>query len=62
MQVLIDRDGCIGCGICAQVCPEVFVMDDDGKAKTDGIALPQGTEETASDAEDQCPVGVITLL
>ncbi|EFK07030.1 putative ferredoxin [delta proteobacterium NaphS2] len=32
-QVVIDRDWCKGCGICAAFCPkEVLVMDDQDKA------------------------------
>ena len=26
MKVMIDRDGCISCGLCAGTCPEVFQM------------------------------------
>lgn len=32
MKASIDRSGCIGCTLCATVCPEVFFMADDGKA------------------------------
>ncbi|MBE0601819.1 MAG: ferredoxin, partial [Firmicutes bacterium] len=33
MKATIDRDGCIGCGVCADTCPEVFRMADDGLAE-----------------------------
>ena len=32
MKVSIDRDGCIGCGVCEALCPEVFKLLDDGKS------------------------------
>ncbi|HML49518.1 MAG TPA: ferredoxin, partial [Clostridia bacterium] len=32
MKAEIDRDGCIECGLCASICPEVFRMADDGLA------------------------------
>lgn len=60
MKATIDRDGCIGCGVCADTCPEVFRMADDGLAEVCGDI----TEENASgakEAEDNCPVTVITV-
>jgi ferredoxin len=27
MKVSIDKDLCVGCGLCASVCPDVFVME-----------------------------------
>ena len=32
MIAKIDRDGCISCGMCVEICPEVFHMGDDGLA------------------------------
>jgi ferredoxin len=68
MKVTIDREGCIGCGVCEALCPEVFHLIDDGKSsiteKQRKSSLGEG--EVASElvacvesAKDSCPVCVI---
>ena len=58
MKVSIDRTGCIGCGMCAATCPEVFRIAEDGTAEV--IADPSAANEAAvKDAEGGCPVSVI---
>lgn len=55
----VDKDLCVGCALCAQVCAEVFEMDD-----ADGVALIKADAELNSDciedAIDQCPVAAIS--
>ena len=29
MRVRVDKSLCMGCGICTDICPEVFEMDGD---------------------------------
>jgi ferredoxin len=54
----IDKDLCVGCGLCSQVCADVFEMGADGKAGViDGADL---SEDCVQDAVDQCPVGAIS--
>ena len=48
MKASIDRSGCIGCGLCASVCPEVFRMADDGLAEVYVDPVPAGAEESAA--------------
>ena len=33
MKAYVDKDACIGCGLCVDICPEVFSLDDDGLAE-----------------------------
>ncbi len=61
MKAFVDREGCIGCTLCASICPEVFEMKDDGKAMSIDSEIPESVEKTALDAEDSCPVSVITV-
>jgi ferredoxin len=61
MKATIDRDGCIGCGVCADTCPECFRMADDGLAEVYVDSVPTDAEETALNAQDECPVSVITV-
>jgi len=68
MKVFIDREDCIGCGVCEALCPEVFKLLEDGKS---GIVEKYrrgslGEGEVGNDltscvenARDSCPVEVI---
>ncbi|HOA79465.1 MAG TPA: ferredoxin [Defluviitaleaceae bacterium] len=61
MIAKIDRDGCIGCGTCPGVCPEVFRMDDDGLAEVYVDEVPEEAKDSAIQAQEECPVSVITV-
>ena len=60
MKAVIDRDGCTGCSLCAEICPEVFRMADDGLAEVHG-EVTEENYDSAKEAEDSCPVSVITI-
>ncbi|MDL2209506.1 ferredoxin [Desulfovibrio sp. OttesenSCG-928-O18] len=60
MKAAIDRSGCIGCGACADICPNVFRMADDGLAEVCG-EVSDANLGTVKEAEDNCPVSVITV-
>jgi ferredoxin len=54
----VDQDLCVGCGLCTQVCSDVFEMNADGKASViDGADM---SADCVQDAVEQCPVGAIT--
>lgn len=61
MKATIDRPGCISCGICPSICPEVFQMADDGLAEVIVDVIPSGSEGTAEEAKESCPVSVISI-
>jgi len=63
MNVYLDKDTCISCGLCPSICPEVFEMQDDGKA---GICnggknlVPEDALDSVKEAEEACPVAAIS--
>jgi len=61
MRAHVDKDICIGCGLCPDICPEVFSMDDDGKAIAIDDDIPDDLIDSAKDAESQCPVEAIKV-
>ncbi|NMM66013.1 ferredoxin [Clostridium sp. P21] len=61
MKANVDKDTCIGCGLCPDICPEVFQMDDDGKAKAVVDSVSSTQEDGAKDAAEQCPVNAISV-
>jgi len=61
VKATVDQGTCIGCGLCPDVCPEVFAMDDDDKAYTKVDQIPAGVEEKATEAAQSCPVEAITI-
>ena len=61
MKAHVDKDTCIGCGLCPSVCPEVFEMQDDGKAGEITEKVPESASDTAKEAADSCPVSAISV-
>ena len=61
MTATLDRSGCISCGLCAETCPEVFRIADDGVAEVHQENVPKEVEDQAMEAQNGCPVSVITV-
>ncbi len=70
-KVQLKRHKCIGCAICAQLLPDVFLMDqNDGKAALNGQPKKQVQSEifhfmneaSLAEAKNKCPVNAIEIL
>lgn len=55
----VDKEKCIGCGLCISICPEVFEMGKDGKSY---VKNPKACNRpSCKEAADSCPVQAITI-
>jgi len=57
MKVEVDKEKCIGCGACANLCPDVFELEE-GKAN---VKEQETDKECAKEAADSCPVQAINV-
>lgn len=53
------EEGCIADGICNDLCPEVFGLDDDGEAFVEKDANFDENVQGIKDAAEECPVEII---
>lgn len=59
LRAIVDKNLCIGCGLCPEICPAVFAMGDDEKA-----FVKEDADYDAGccrEAADSCPVGAIAV-
>ncbi len=60
MKVKIDESVCTGCGLCVDICPEVFEMGETvSKVKNENV--PPELEEKVKEAAESCPVEAIII-
>ena len=59
LKITVDRDTCIGDGLCCDDAPETFEMDDEQKAT---VKCPVGDDrDTIIEAAGNCPVDAIRV-
>ena len=56
-MVEVNKDACIGCGVCASLCPDVFELGPDGKAV---VKDPNSSAPCVEEAKYSCPVNAIS--
>ncbi|NLP35169.1 MAG: ferredoxin [Clostridiales bacterium] len=61
MKASVDQDGCISCGLCVDVCPEVFQFNENEVSEAIKGEIPEDCLERAEEARDGCPVDVIDI-
>ena len=58
-EISVNKDLCIGCGLCTTIAEKTFKLDDNGKAE---VINPNGdSEEKIKEAAESCPVGAIRV-
>ncbi len=55
MRVTVDRDRCVGNGVCEAMAPELFVVDDNGEVELRFTEIPPEQRQLVLDAVRSCP-------
>ena len=55
------EDGCTICGLCEQICPDIFSMGETSAAVKEGANYTE-FESTLREAAGSCPVNVIEII
>ena len=58
-DIEINKEKCLGCGMCVGINSDVFEFDDDGLAKVNKDKITEDNEEEIKEAINSCPVGAI---
>ena len=60
MNLKIDQDKCLRCGMCTGTAMDVFEFDDEGNIKINKENITEENKESIEDAINSCPVGAIS--
>lgn len=58
MRAQVDAELCVGCGLCADSCPDVFIMEQD-KAIVKANPVPEASSDCCQKAKQDCPTEAI---
>jgi ferredoxin len=62
LKVVINKSACCGYGICAEICPDVYKLDEHGMVYVDDEIVPEGMEALAREGADACPQSALKLV
>lgn len=61
MTPRVEEDLCIGCELCADICPNVFEMGSDGLSHVIDDDPAEAEHDCVQEAADVCPTDAIIL-
>lgn len=62
MRIEVDRHRCEGFGMCEEVAPDLYALDDDGNLQVHEGDLAPGVEARAASGARVCPVAALKLV
>ncbi|HEY3654199.1 MAG TPA: ferredoxin [Steroidobacteraceae bacterium] len=62
LRVIADRSACCGYGVCAELCPEIYKVDDIGIVTLLTDIVPEGLEVRAREAAAACPQSALRVV
>jgi ferredoxin len=60
-RVQVDRERCVGSGVCESLAPDVFEIDDDGVLQVHREEPSADELDDVQDAVQQCPARALAL-
>lgn len=61
LRITADRSRCCGYGLCAQICPEIYKLDEDGLVVLATDTVPEGLEAEAREGAAACPAEALVI-
>lgn len=58
MKITIDENACVGCGLCVNLCPEIFALKDNNIAQ---VKPEKSCDKNLHKIASQCPVNAILV-
>lgn len=62
MKATVNKNACIGCGVCTSIASSIFAIKDEGLAENIfGEEVPSDFEDSVNEASEVCPVSAIEI-
>ncbi len=62
LKVVANRSACCGYGVCAEICPEIYLLDENGIVVLATDTVPAGLEEKAREGAAACPQNALEVI
>ena len=61
LKASVDKNTCIGCGICIDICPNIFEFDPQGLSEATVALIEPSLGNCVKNAADACPTHAIDV-
>jgi len=62
LKASVNKNSCIGCGICVDICPSLFELDPQGLSEATTTLINPSLTSKAQLAAEACPTSAISVF